>query len=240
MGFAKSALTLAVILAALGAAPAPASAAGDAQAEQLWQQADALMQRNQYPAALPLLQQAAGLGHARAQTTLGNIFHGAKGVPKDDTKAMFWYAKGAAQGHRFAQYSLANGYMLGLGGLPVDQVQATVLFEASAQQGLVDAQEAIAMSYELGRGTPHNRPRALAWLDQANRQGDFFAGGMAKILRNPNTPVFANGDALQNFITAVFSYCWRDRFPHRRPDLDSPGYHVWEHFAPNYRDTYCN
>jgi TPR repeat protein len=146
----------------------------------------------------------------------------------------------AAQGHRFAEYSLGNGYMLGLGGLPVDQQRATKLFEASAEQGLVDAQEATAMSYELGRGTAHDRDRALYWLDQAAARGDFYAQGFAKILRNPNTPRFADTDQVEGFVYQVFQYCWRGQFPVRRPDLDRPGIEVWEHMPYNWRNTYCN
>jgi TPR repeat protein len=213
--------------------------AADANSEDLWRQADALMQRNQYRAAMPVLLRAAQMGNARAQATLGNIYHGAKGVPKDDTEAMRWYALAAAQGHRFAQYSLGNGYMLGIGGLPVDQARATALFEASARQGLTDAQEATAMSYELGRGTSRDRQRSIYWLDQASATGDVYARGFAKILRNPHTPVFSNLNQVEGFVTSVFQYCWHDQFPVRRPDLDSPGIEVWSHFAPNWRDSYC-
>jgi len=236
---AKRLRRTAFLIAALVSLFAGAAVADD-EAEQEWRQADILMQRQQYQAALPLLLDAGRRGHVRAQATLGNIYHGAKGVAKDDTIAMQWYAKAAAQGHRFAEYSLGNGYMLGLGGLPVDQVQATELFEASARQGLEDAQEAIAVSYELGRGTAHDRAKAIYWLDQASSQGNIHARGMAKILRNPNTPVFNGADDLQDFITAVFSYCWRGQFPVRRFDLDRPGVQVWQYKLYNWRNTYCN
>jgi TPR repeat protein len=233
-----SVAALAIAVSLLAAAPARAAA--DAQSEQLWQQADALVKRSQYQQALPILLEAARRGHPRAQTTLGNLYHAGKpGIAQDDTTAMKWYALGAAQGHRFAQYSLANGYMLGIGGLMQDQAKATQLFEASAQQGLTDAQEAIAMSYELGRGTQRNRARAVYWLDQAARQGDVYAQGFAKILRNPNTPQFRSINDVEGFVTGVFQYCWHDQFPRRRPDLDTPGYQVWQHMAPNWRDSYC-
>jgi TPR repeat protein len=144
------------VLVALAFLIAPAVAA-DPEAEQLWQRSDALLKQGQYQQALPLLIDAAERGHPRAQATLGNLYagdtegHSKHGIPYDMDKSMYWYAKAAAQGHRFAEYGLGNGYMLGLGGLPVDQVKASQLFDSSARKGLVDAQEAIAMSWELGR-----------------------------------------------------------------------------------------
>jgi hypothetical protein len=224
----------------------PALAATDAQSEALWQRADALMTRNQYQQALPLLLEAAEHGHPRAQATLGNLYagdtqgHSKHGIPYDMARAMYWYAKAAAQGHRYGEYGLANGYMLGLGGLPVDQVKASQLFESSAEKGLVDAQEAISMSYELGRGVPHDRAKAVAWARAAQQQGDYFAGAFAKILSNPNTPTFRNVDDMFGFVVGVFSYCWRGQFP--RPlgrDPINPNYEIWLHVAPNWRDSYC-
>ena len=119
----------------------PALAAADAQSEALWQRADTLIHQNQYQQALPLLLEAAERGHPRAQATLGNLYagdtqgHSKHGIPYDMAKAMYWYAKAAAQGHRYGEYGLGNGYMLGLDGLPVDQVKASQLFESSAAAG---------------------------------------------------------------------------------------------------------
>jgi TPR repeat protein len=198
---------------------------------------------HQQAAAAPIfayLQKRATGGDATAQSMLGNMYHDGRGVPQNDATAMAWYAKSAAQGHAYAQYSLGNGYMLGIGGLPQDQAKATQLFVAAAQKGLADAQEAAAVSYELGRGTSRNRAQAIYWLDQAAKQGDIYSAGFAKILRNPNTPAFHNDNEVENFVESVFQYCWHDRFPERRPDLESPGYHVWQSLAPNWRDSYCN
>jgi TPR repeat protein len=197
---------------------------------------------NQPDAAAPVLAylvKIAQAGNPQAQSMLGNIYHDGRGVPPNDTTAMQWYAKSAAQGHAYAEYALGNGYMLGIGGLPEDQAKATALFVSAAGKGLTDAQEAAAMSYELGRGTARDRRRAIYWLDQAAAQGDIYSGGFAKILRNPNTPTFDSFGAAEGFVASVFAYCWRDRFPVRRPDLDGPGYRVWERMAPNWRDSYC-
>ncbi len=197
---------------------------------------------HQRAAAAPVLaylEKKARAGDAQAQSMLGNMYHGGRGVPQNDTTAMAWYGKSAAQGHAYAEYSLGNGYMLGIGGLAPDQVKATALFVSAAGKGLVDAQEAAAMSYELGRGVAKDRRRAIYWLDQAARQGDTYSAGFAKILRNPNTPVFRSYGEAEGFVASVFQYCWRDRFPVRRPDLDGPGYHVWQSLKPNWRDSYC-
>lgn len=234
------------VLIALAFLITPAVAA-DPESEQLWQRADALLNQGQYQQALPMLIDAAERGHPRAQATLGNLYagdtqgHSKHGIPYDMNKSMYWYAKAAAQGHRFAEYGLGNGYMLGLGGLPVDQAKASQLFDSSARKGLVDAQEAIAMSWELGRGVPHNRDNAIYWAREAAKQGDYFAGGFAKILANPHTPTFGNINEMQGFVVGVFSYCWRDRFP--KPlgrDPFNPNMEIWQHVLPNWRDSYCS
>jgi TPR repeat protein len=203
---------------------------------------DAAVKAHQAAVAAPVLaflEKRAQAGDAQAQSMLGNIYHDGRGVPQNDTTAMAWYAKSAAQGHAYAEYSLGNGYMLGIGGLPRNQAKATALFVAAAGKGLVDAQEAAAVSYEIGRGVAKNRRQAIHWLDQAAKQGDIYSAGFAKILRNRNTPAFNSEGQIEGFVASVFQYCWRDRFPVRRPDLDGPGYQMWQSFAPNWRDSYC-
>jgi TPR repeat protein len=176
---------------------------GNYQADQLWQRADTLLQAGRVAEALPVLMQSAKLGNARAQTTLGNMYGDGRGVPKDFKQAMYWYEKGAEQGHRFSQYSLGLGYMIGLGGLPTNDAQAARLFEASAKQGLSDAQTELGVAYEFGFGVPRNRQTAIAWLNQAAQQGDGRAHWIADWLRRPDTPQFKDMVQLDNYINAV-------------------------------------
>jgi hypothetical protein len=231
--------TLAMAAALLVAYPVDVSA-DNTKAQQIWAQAQVFLQHNQIQAAMPYLLEAARQGNATAQTTLGNMYHDGTGVQKDDAVARQWYELAAAQGQRFAEYSLANMYMLGLGGLTVDQTKATALFELSAEKGLADAQEALGMSYELGRGTPHNRQKAIYWASKAVANGNSFAQVIVKILSNPHTPVFTTEGEVQSFTDSMMQYCEFARVPQRRPDLDRPGFDAWQHVMPNWKDSYCD
>ena len=191
-----------VITTALGTSSARAQAA-NGQADQLWQRADGLVNAKRYVEAVPILLQSAKLGNARAQTTLGNMYGDGKGVPKDFRQAMYWYQKGAKQGHRFAEYSLGLGYMVVLGDLPINDSQAVRLFEASARQGLADAQTELGIAYEFGFGVPRNRQTAIYWLNQAAQQGHGRAQWIASWLRRPDTPQFQNMVKLDNYINAI-------------------------------------
>jgi hypothetical protein len=98
----------------------------------LWQRAVALIDRNDYRDAIPLLQQAARMGHAKAQATLGIAYQDGNGVRADDRAAAYWFGLAAAQGHRASEYALGGMYEEGEGGLPRDPRKAGQLYLASA------------------------------------------------------------------------------------------------------------
>jgi TPR repeat protein len=98
---------------AMGTAPG-----AGASSEDLWQRAVALIDRNDYRDAIPLLQQAAKMGHAKAQATLGIAYQDGNGVRADDRAAAYWFGLAAAQGHRASEYALGGMYEEGEGGLP--------------------------------------------------------------------------------------------------------------------------
>jgi TPR repeat protein len=182
--------------------------AQQAEAEQLWQQADALMDRNQNRAAARVLLKAANMGHKRAQAMLGIMFQDGTGVKADDRAAAYWFSAAAAQGHRAAQYALAGMYFDGDGGLPKDPAKATELLIKSANQGFGQAQYAIAFQYEVGEGVPRNRQKAIA-LFRASGDGEWIA----EVLANPRTPTriaseVAFGDYLAAQRNAEFSASW--------------------------------
>ena len=86
---------------------------------------------------------AADQGHADAQNSLGTMYSGGKGVPKDYVQAAKWYRLAADQGDSYAQTSLGTMYSGG-NGVPKDYVQAVKWFRLAADQG-----DAYALSHPL-------------------------------------------------------------------------------------------
>ena len=172
-----------------------------AMAEGLWQRASAMVNREQYRDAMPLLFQAANMGHARAQSMLGIIFQDGDGVKADDRAAAYWFGAAAAQGHRAAQYGLGGMYEEGEGGLPKDLAKATELYIKSASQGYDKAQAALGIAYELGQGVPRSREKAVALLRQSGE-----CQFILSVLTSPRTPPrFANSEAFGNYLQQVWN-----------------------------------
>jgi hypothetical protein len=158
-------------------------------AEALWQKGTAFYDRKDYRGAFAVYSQAANLGHPRAMTVLGNMYHDGEGVPKDLGQAVKWYTEAASRGNRGAQYSLGGIYEDG-DGVPKNVPKAAQLYEASARQGMPEAQFALGLSYEFGEGVPRNRRTAIFWLDQVAKQGDGRAKWYADWLSRADTPQF--------------------------------------------------
>jgi Sel1 repeat len=189
--------------------------AQQAEADQLWQQANALYDRNRYRDAIPVLLKAANMGDRRAQATLGIAFQNGKGVKADDRAAAYWNIAAAAQGHRGAQYALGGMYEEGEGGLPKDLHKATELYMKSAAQGFDRAQIAMGIQYELGQEVPRSRPKALELL---RASGDSDALWIAQLLGDRRTPArFADEHALDVFLggvkNAIIAAAWARAHP---------------------------
>jgi hypothetical protein len=188
--------------------PLGVPAGQQAAADQLWQQASGLAERNRYLDAYPLLLKAANMGDKRAQATLGILYQDGKGVKADDRAAAYWNKAAAAQGHRGAQYALGGMYLEGEGGLPKDPAKATELLVKSANQGFDKAQLVMGFQYELGEGVPRDRQKAIALL-RASGDGGWVADALAD-RRAPGR--FANeralGDYLAGLQNAVFAASW--------------------------------
>ena len=80
----------------------------------------------------------AEIGDAEAQYHLGLSYYNSYGVPRDWTKAAYWYRKAAEQGHAIAQYYLGVAYHAGEG-VERDETQALYWYRKAAQQGNVNA-----------------------------------------------------------------------------------------------------
>jgi hypothetical protein len=205
--------------------PTAVSPAQPGNAEQLWQRAVELIDRNNHRDAIPLLLQAGRLGHARAQSTLGIAYQDGNGVRADDRAAAYWFGLAAAQGHRAAQYALGGMYEEGEGGLSKDQAKATALYIKSASQGFDKAQLALGICYELGQSVTRDRAKAIALIRQSG-----LAREIADVLANPRTPkAFPNEAAFVAYLNSLRSA----QMARARGGMRPAGNRIDPYFDPN-------
>jgi len=110
-------------------------------------------------------------GSASAQYELGLLYEYGRGVNQDDTIALFWYEKSAAQKYTSALYRLAILYDNGWGPL-VDKEKALNLYAAAAEKGHSLAQHDLAILYFQGTDAPKNLLQAYKWLNIAVKSGN--------------------------------------------------------------------
>jgi TPR repeat protein len=90
--------------------------------------------RGDYATEFRLLRPLAEQGNAEAQTALGDMYAGGRGVPQDYVEAVKWFRRAAEQGFAAdAQDSLARMYVQGQG-VPKDYVQAHMWFNLAASR----------------------------------------------------------------------------------------------------------
>ena len=109
-------------------------------------------------------------GDAKAQTSLGLMYHEGQGVPKDDAEAVTWFRKAAEQGVAEAQTSLGVMYHEGEG-VPKDYAEAVTWFRKVAEQGDAEAQFNLGVMYYKGEGVPKDDVEAYMWALLAAAQG---------------------------------------------------------------------
>lgn len=122
--------------------------------------------------ACRLLEQAAALGHTKAQFMLGRYTEeGLGGLPRNTAKAMELYREAAIAGDREAQCALGTGYAEGKGA-DKDGARAVIWYRASAAQGCAAALTGLGRCYLNGNGVPRDPDRAEACFRRAAQQGD--------------------------------------------------------------------
>ncbi len=128
------------------------------------------------PPALAELHQRAVSGDATAQLDLGLRYVTGRGIPPDESAALRWIGKAAAQGHVAAQFELGSDYTLEP---HRDFGRAARLLRQSALQGFAPGQSSLALLYLTGAGVPVDRVEACAWLLLAAEQGERDARDLA-------------------------------------------------------------
>jgi TPR repeat protein len=160
---------LAVLLVCFAAG---ANAAADADA--LYQQGKTLYDAQQYTQALPILQEAADLGHAEAQYLLGWAYCMGDGVAQNYPAAMAWWLKAAEQGHAQAQYEIGVMYEYGEG-VKEDYREAMAWYAKSAEKGNAAAMNNIGYLYDYGLGVSADAREAYVWY-RKSADGGYATG----------------------------------------------------------------
>jgi TPR repeat protein len=124
----------------------------------------------------------ANKGHPGAQCELGMMFYTGRGLPKDDSKAAYWFQNAAEQGSDFAQNNLGVMYYEGQG-VRKDYAKALYWYQKSAAQGNAFAQYNIGELYEKGQGVAKDKTQATYWYQKAADQGLREAKNRLKKLR---------------------------------------------------------
>lgn len=116
--------------------------------------------------ALGIFLEIAFLKYAVAQYELGEAYANARGVAKDEAKAVEWYTEAAKQGHPDAQLKL--NFMK-------NYAKAVELSIKAAEQGHPDAQYNLGVMYTYGIGVAKDEAKAAEWYTKAAKQGHVAA-----------------------------------------------------------------
>lgn len=146
--------------------------------EQLFQQATQAYEGESLAEALRLFTLLAERDHPEACQYLGLMYRTGDGVPKDESKAAFWYAKHTVLLRRLAESGDLDA-LVGLGKLyqhgqvvATDHTKAVAAFEKAANAGHVGAQFHLATLYKHGWcGLPQDDVRYQEWLALAAKSG---------------------------------------------------------------------
>lgn len=125
---------------------------------------------------IKMLERAVLMGHSTAQYTLGKIYLGGDGVPKDVEKAMMLFRQAAGQGNDHAAYQLGKIYVQGneRGVKNIDEGMKW-LNEAALNNNSF-AQYLLGKIYLRGLyGIKIDREKARDYLKDSSAQGNLFA-----------------------------------------------------------------
>jgi hypothetical protein len=126
----------------------------------------AAYQKGDYAAALRLARPLAAEGDARAQSTLGLLYYGGRGLPQDYGEALRWFRAAADHDDTTAQLHL--GVMFSEGrGVPQDSAEAAKWFHRAADLGDGHAQYNLGLFYAKGEAGEPDYVSAHMWFNLA-------------------------------------------------------------------------
>lgn len=113
-------------------------------------------------------QRLASQGNASAQYNLGVMYYKGDGIPQNQSKAIEWFQRAAAQGHIKAESNLK-----------VMSTNAAVeILRKAANQGDQRAQYSLGLIYQTGESVHQDSAKAIDWYTKAANQGNAEAQAM--------------------------------------------------------------
>ncbi len=109
-------------------------------------------------------------GSPEAQFRVGEMYEAGSGVVKNKAKALNWFEKSAAQGHKKSGYKLLYLEIQSNGLNDYSKSQLGVL-RTEAVSGNANAQYFLGKMYAAGVGVPKSLTNALTWLNKATFNG---------------------------------------------------------------------
>jgi len=109
-------------------------------------------------------------GNPEAQYIVGEMYEMGTGVKENKTKALHWFEKSAAKGHKKSAYKLLfiDIQSYGLNDLNKSQLGS---LRHEAATGRAEAQYFLGKMYAAGVGVPKSLNNALTWLNKATFNG---------------------------------------------------------------------
>lgn len=123
LNYSISILILAIAVPLVALAHGPKDLPDDPELLNQYRQGYAAYQKDDYATALDNWRPLAEQGSSAAQLFIGFMYAKGQGVPKDDAKAVYWYAEAAERDNAVAQVRLALMYREGVG-VTVDRSKA--------------------------------------------------------------------------------------------------------------------
>ncbi len=119
------------------------------------------------------VEDAAELGHAKAQGFMAEwCYWGSHGVAKDEVASVEWAKKAADGGDRVGQFRLGYAYNCAEGGLPKDWAMALKWYVQAAEQGHATSMTNTGYLYEHGGpGVAQNVATAASWYRKSAEAG---------------------------------------------------------------------
>ena len=129
---------------------------------ELNEQSKKLIETQEFDKAVPILKQAAELGNAESQYTLGYCYQSGIGVEQNSEKAIEWYSKSAEQGWNDGLYAMMMAYGSG-NGVQQDFNKAFSFALKCAENGDGTCMFNVINCYKEGMGTDKDIDKVLEW-----------------------------------------------------------------------------
>ena len=145
---------------------------------------------------MEMLEKAASTGHSTAQYTLGKIYSGDYGTPKDIPKAIESFRQAAEQENAFAAYRIGKIYIQGDMGISQNAEEGMKWLKEAARNNNSYAQYFLGKVYLYGlHGVKRDREKATRYLQESFAQGNSYA---EKLLVKMDLPYW--GDPFQSVL----------------------------------------